>query len=219
MLIPTFSTTTEHDVVVASIAMMGTLQAYFSYGCTTACGLPSVTLQGERSDYETILHKVDKLRQYGKETEDFAALLEPILRRFIRAFDDPGHAEILDFWNRIFSHHHMFSGDDYYSGWITAFCFWNSKGRRIGYQSRKALDLDGAKYYNISSPDVPSGYLTVPVKVDDNGDEFDAEMVAGSVGMICSSSGDEDEEGLVGLDTVEPMSGWWIYEKISAMAT
>lgn len=79
--------------------------------------------------------------------------------------------------------------------------------------------MDGIEYYSVQSRDVPSGYLTVPVKVDDNGDEFDAEMVAGSTGTICSSSGEETEEGLAGLDTVEPLSGWWMYEKIGPNST
>lgn len=212
-IIPNFSTTSDHDVVIASIVMMGTLQKYFSYKCTLACGLPSVTLKGEKSDYETILQRVEKLSQYGQEAGAFAALLKPIIRRFILGFEDPAREDVLDFWNRIFSHHHMFSGSDYYTGWITVFCFWDSEGRCIFRRGHDVLELDGVKYHPIDSDDVPSGYLTVPVKVDDNGDEFDAEMLAGSVGTIYSSSGEENAEGLIGLDTIEPLSAWWMYEK------
>ena len=50
-IMPTFTTTTENDKVVASILMMGAMQSYFTYKCTMRCGLPSVTLLGERTDW------------------------------------------------------------------------------------------------------------------------------------------------------------------------
>lgn len=37
-------------------------------------------------------------------------------------------------------------------------------------------------------------------------------MVAGSVGINCSSSGDELDGGLVELDTVSAETGWWMFE-------
>ena len=39
-------------------------------------------------------------------------------------------------------------------------------------------------------------------------------MVAGSIGMQISSSGTElhSGNGERGVDTVQPMSGWWMYE-------
>lgn len=37
-------------------------------------------------------------------------------------------------------------------------------------------------------------------------------MVAGSVGMKCSSSGEELAEGKKGLDTVAAQTGWWMFE-------
>lgn len=119
-VLPAFSTTTEQDVVVASIVMMASMQNYFDYGCMITCGLPSVTLLGQKEDYELILHRLDKLRSYGEEPTQFANLLTPIIKRFIRSFDDPKSEETLDFWNRIVTSWNMGSGADHYSGWITA---------------------------------------------------------------------------------------------------
>ena len=62
---------------------------------------------------------------------------------------------------------------------------------------------------------VPPGYLSVSVKVDDNSDEFDAMMVAGSVGINCTSSGGKIGEGEEDLDTVSAKTGWWIFERKS----
>jgi len=52
------------------------LQYYASYGI---CGIPPVTLLGEKADYELILARIPKLATYGKEPSEFAELLTPIL--------------------------------------------------------------------------------------------------------------------------------------------
>src|SRR5262249_12098776 len=90
------------------------------------------------------------------------------------------------------------------------------------------LVLDDALYHRIDSNDIPPGFASVPVIIDDQGDEYEAIMVAGSVGIRVISSGEpvtpmrewrhigltNPEEGpLVGLDTAQPESGWWIFEK------
>jgi len=204
-IMPNFSTTTTNDKVTASIAMMATLQAYFSYSCMMICGLPSVTLDGEKSDYEKLLQKLDKLCEYGQETTDFANLLRPIVKRLIQTFDDPEDSTVpQNFWNRIYSRRSMASGPSTYTGWINAFCFWDSKGKRISRPSPEALELDGVRYHAVSGNEVPSGYLTVPAKIIDNGREYQAELFAGSVGMKCTSSG---QQSSTAVDTVSPLTG------------
>lgn len=64
-IIPDFTTTTDEDRSVASIVMMGTLQKYFDYILRGGCGFPSVTLLGEKADWEKILYRIRKLSQYG----------------------------------------------------------------------------------------------------------------------------------------------------------
>ena len=51
-------------------------------------------------------------------------------------------------------------------------------------------------YHVIESEDIPPGYTSVPVKVDDNGNVFMATRMAGSVGMR-----------YIGDDTIQPESG------------
>jgi hypothetical protein len=52
------------------------------------------------------------------------------------------------------------------------------------------------------------------VKLIDDFNEIESMMVAGSVGLRISSSGELlHEKDKTGLDTVQPESGWWIYEK------
>ena len=69
-ILPNFSTTEANDTVVCSIVMMSTMQHYFRYALYTRCGLPTVTLLGEKSDWETILNRIEKLSSFSKETHD-----------------------------------------------------------------------------------------------------------------------------------------------------
>ncbi|CAG8976784.1 hypothetical protein HYALB_00008443 [Hymenoscyphus albidus] len=75
-VMPKFTTTTKHDQVVASIIMMATMQKYFSFKCSIGCGIPSVTLLGEKAYYELILKGLDKLRSLGIEPTQFADVLQ-----------------------------------------------------------------------------------------------------------------------------------------------
>lgn len=257
-IMPDFSTTKETDKVVASIVMMGSMQNYFCYKFSLCCGIPSVTLLGERADWETILQRLEKLPNLGSEPTQFYHLLKPVLTNFVASFDSPAAPSSINVWNKI-AHESGGSGPDYLSGWITAFCFWDEKGKslytpggtgpsvpieigRFG-TSNPGCDLDGTLYHRLDTADIPSGFASVPVKLDDNGRLYDTIMVAGSVGFHVTSSGQLlDEEnvygrarsqrrtkgptgqmipqidvpatptGAPGLDSVQPVSGWWMYE-------
>lgn len=96
-IMPSFSTTTNSDKVVASILMMGSLQKYFSYKMSVCCEIPSVTLLGNRDDWEQLVAKIDKISKLGKEPTTFARFLLPVLERFVVTFDRPDDPEIVDF--------------------------------------------------------------------------------------------------------------------------
>jgi hypothetical protein len=233
-IMPEFSTTTDSDRAVAAVLMMGAMQKYFSYGMCLRCGIPSVTLLGERKDWEKILNKLNKLSEFGDEPTTFAELLRPVLRNFIATFDEQSKPspEVLDFWSRIADRHSGGSGPSYLSGWITAFCMWDEEGKSIRVPSRghDALVLDGVKYHRIDIKKIPSGSASVPVKVDDNGTKYDTKMVAGSFGIQATSSGQKTDSGQdhaspwnkdytpakgtgePGLDSLQPATGWLMYE-------
>ena len=60
---------------------------------------------------------------------------------------------------------------------------------------------------------MPRGYASVSVICDDNGDKFDAVMVAGFMGIKCTSSGQKTMVGRYAPDTMQVESGWLMYEK------
>jgi hypothetical protein len=245
---PSFSTTTECDEVVAAAVFMSSMQKYFDYIMMLGCGLPSVTLLGERSDWEDIMKRLQKLPDFGEQPKQWAGLLRPVISRFINTFDAPDSQETKDFWQTIAHHTGGGSMPAYLSGWITAFCFWDKEGRCMYNSDRlktgneaygapdKLLELDGVKFHHVS--DITVGYTSVPILFQDvsTGLEYGLLLVAGSVGVKATSSqkNPEPKEGVMSgrakpvlerfqpalstkerpvLDTVQPVSGWWIFEK------
>ncbi|KAJ5105007.1 hypothetical protein NUU61_002354 [Penicillium alfredii] len=228
-LIPAFSTTTRSDEVIAAVLMMGTLQKYFSYKMCLMCGIPTVTLLGERDDWEKLLAKLDKLRELGKEPTQFADLLGPVLQGFVMSFDDPSSPTTYNFWNRCVHHIGGGSGPVYLSGWITAFCMWDEDGKSL--YNHRGLQMSGVTFPLVDTGDIPSGFASVPVLVDDNGHEIKTVMVAGLVGIEVSASeptGDattNDHQSTTSaslgsatvaakLDSIRPFSAWWMFEDL-----
>lgn len=241
-VMPCFSTTTDTDRVVAAVLMMGSTQQYFSYRCEQECGIPSVTLLGEHADWEDMLLRVDYLAELGAEPAVFAGLLKPVLRGFVDSFSERLSAESLQFWGRIVHRNSMDSGDDYLSGWITAFGYWNENGRAqpirndVGRDEEEGEDrvgclLGDVRYPCISTEAVPVGFTSVPVVVESDGKLFQTKMVAGSIGIEAKrsdgkkigkdgangverteSSEGEAQEGSPGLDTLQPLTGWFMYK-------
>ncbi|CAM6084378.1 unnamed protein product [Calypogeia fissa] len=224
-IIPKFSTTTDNDRIVSSIMMMATLKAYFSYECFLACGLPAVTMLGEKADWETLLAKAEKLPSYGEQTAQWHALLKPVLGGFVRSFEEPDSERTKDFWQKIAHFSNGGSGPTYLSGWITAFCFFDTEGKplyssdTVGKETNwdgeelGTLNMDGVDYHRVETGDIAASYAEVDVKLNDNGVEFKTVMVAGLVGMEITSSGvkGKDHEGKD--DTVQPVAGWWLFEE------
>lgn len=192
------------------------LSSYFSYGFTLMCGIPSVTLEGEKSDWEKILLRLDKLGSFGTEPTVWANLLKPILKRFVSAFD--GEPDI-DFWGKVCHHVRGGSGPGSISGWITAFCVWNSEGKWRGPDLSGAfatsndrsyragpyrLILDEVQYAIMSDNAIPVGFCEVDVELDDNGEKSDCMMVSGHMGARI-----QREE----RDTISPLPAWFIFIK------
>ena len=238
-IMPSFTTTTQTDTETAAVIMMGAMQKYFSHRMNLTCGIPSVTLLGEKADWVDLRQRLDKLPEFGKEPGQFAALLSPILDYFIRTFEDADDHRVVDFWTKIADKESNGSGPSYLSGWITAFCFWNGEGRMLNRPTKDACNIDGTLYHRVDTQDIPSAHMSVPVVVCDGTRDVKTRMVAGLVGMAASSSGEKldtsqghkgwvkkngffgasefvDVESVVGddtgLDTLQPVAGWFMYE-------
>lgn len=218
-IMPDFTTTTDVDKVVSAITMMSTLQNYFSYKICIMCNLPAVTLLGEKSDWERLLARIDKLLDYGEQTKRWHSLLKPVLERFVQTFEAPNSKSTAEFWNRIVHYHYGGSGPDYLSGWITAFCAFDDHGKPLfdsksyQYEEQEALTLDGATYHFVDTDRLPPSYCSVPVKLNDNGKSLDTVMVAGALACKIMNSKDISPDLDGQHDSIQPVAGWIMYEK------
>ncbi|KAJ7431617.1 hypothetical protein B0H11DRAFT_843662 [Mycena galericulata] len=131
---PSFTTTTPNDTTVGAVLLMATLKNYFNYVVMMfGCGIPRVTLEGEREDWVDILGRLEKLKEYGLEAIAWYHLLRPVISHFVAAFDAPASAENIAFWQRVA--HYVPGGSgigNYYTGWISAFTAFNKKGEWMG---------------------------------------------------------------------------------------
>lgn len=229
-IVPDFSTTTEDDVMTANILMMGLMKAYFEYVGGIICGLPSVTLLGEKEDWEKLLRRLERLSEFGAEADQYRARLTPILKRFVRSFDIPDAEEIRMFWNQIvFARTNSLCGAApvELSGWITGFLFWDAEGKQWGDRSQVMLKMDGIDYWMQDIRELPVGYARAPFIMRDFGgqEEFQAYVAAGTLGKHMVEGSPEgyaaaleragkstkgaDDPSLHG--TLRPLSAWMLY--------
>ena len=109
---------------------------------------------------------------------------------------------------------------------LAGFCFWDVEGVRLyadssarAFQhprSERSACLDSVPDVKVDFEDIPAGYVNVPVTFDDQGDIFPVILVAGSVGIAWSHKEQSDDHRRRRMpNTVQPISGWWMFEKIS----
>jgi len=164
-IMPEFSTTTMQDTTVCAMVMMATLKEYFSYKFSLMCGIPRVTLAGEKKDWENVLQRLEKLKEYGVQSIAWYHLLVPVLSRFVKAFDDPNGAENIDFWQRVAHFEGGGSGPTWLSGWITAFCVFDAKGKWIGDRFKDEPQTGGViDPASLSSAEFFEKYMIRPEK-------------------------------------------------------
>lgn len=200
--------------------MMGTLHSYFAYEEMALCGIPSVTLAGQQSDYRQIMKRLDRFAEFGEEMYVWGEMLRPIIRRFISAFD--GQPDI-DFWNSICHRTPEICGQDHYTGWITAFCPFDEKGQwqlyvpsvpaHIGH-----LYIDDIQYQALRADKVPWGFCQVDFDILNNDTCKEATFVAGLMGMRVTDTivGSQSELGLdcsLPSSCISPHPAWFINEK------
>jgi len=194
-ILPGFTTTTENDRIVASVTMMATLQNYFEYEFELTCGLSSITLLGSIDDWKMIRQKVNRLKEFDNEDGNMTKwyeLLTPVLDELIKTKSGINNR---NFWQKICHFTSYGCGSTLLSGWITVFAAFDQHGNWVG---DKRYDVPSSKWPVIDLSDLPSGIVSVPVSINDNGIHYDAHMMAGQFAF--------DGEGT----SMQPRSDWCI---------
>ena len=224
-LIPSFSTTTALDESVSAVIMMATFKAYFAYVFKLKCGIPKVTLEGEKNDWAVLRRKAEKFSQFGEEPKRWIDYLLPVLDSFVKAFDassEPTDAILQEqklFWSLVCHRTPGGSKPTYICGWATVFCLWDEGGNFRGDMSKNHPALAGGGFGTIGSaglaawPAINTKNLTkavaeVSVIVDDNGVIHRTTMLAGIPGFRVSKR----EGGGMEEEVLSPVVGWAMFE-------
>ncbi|KAJ7349786.1 hypothetical protein DFH08DRAFT_124973 [Mycena albidolilacea] len=241
-VLPDFSTTTDKDTTVGAIIMMSTLKAYFEYVFESIdCGIPRVTLEGTKKDWESILGRLEKLKEYGMQTTAWYHLLVPVITRFVRSFDAPESAANVEFWQQVAHFVPGGSGPSHYSGWISAFCVFDPEGKWIGLPLRENPPPSPVSPESLSAKDFWAHYgnsdhyyyTKSMLSYDDTPFHMvEADNIPSSYVEVPVKLRNEGETktdpctmvaGVVGTlatvgqddgqtrDTVRPVTGWWMY--------
>lgn len=196
---PDFSTTTTNDTTVAEVLLLGLMKSYFKYIGGFVCGIPSITIEGNKADWERLLQKVDRLPEFGAEPQEYASRLRPLLIRIRDTFDDPHSAPTRQFWDEFVQAkvvHRSGCGappeEHFISGWIQGFLYWNDEGRPDRHLARPRphpwamplLNYDGVTYGTSFIKDLPLGYVKIDFTVRSitSGKDTPAWLIAGSIG-------------------------------------
>ncbi|KAJ7268563.1 hypothetical protein C8J57DRAFT_1509745 [Mycena rebaudengoi] len=165
-LVPEFSTTTLTDTKFSCLlALSGSFSslsptapqtrsggdAHYTFGAS--CGIPRVTLDGERADWEILFARLDCLKtrckDFGLPAVAWYHLLHPVLARFIGAFDDLEGVENREFWGGVVVGKAESNGGGggsknagKLSGWITAFCAFSAEGTWLGPELNTSATAD-----------------------------------------------------------------------------
>jgi len=107
-----FTTTTEVHKTVYQITLLESYKKVFQYVGESGCGIPSITITGEKKDWELILSKLEMLDKIG--LSKWKASLKPIINEFINVYSGKINKE---FWKSIYKYKENYT-ESYLSGWI-----------------------------------------------------------------------------------------------------
>lgn len=207
-----FTTTTAIEQTVYQITLLESYKKAFEYIGETGCGIPSIRLEGKKSDWQTILKKLDTLDKFG--LSNWAENLKPIILEFINASNGKYKKE---FWQNIYKNASEYNGF-YISGWVikffpyikelaTAGVYDEKRGEtRVGEIIKPNKFYEGDQYLlsTLSTDNFPSGLAKIPVTWINklNGQIKNMEVYAGFFAMRQY----EDK-------SLKPMVSWAICEE------
>lgn len=123
-----FSTTTPLEKVASEITIMEAMKPYFEFVVMyIVCGIPEITLEGTPEDWEKVLDKARRLKEY--KLEWWISELEPLLEEFVKA--SKGEVD-KDFWRNMFKYHSQkkYGAPNIIDGWIVKFFPYDKDGKR-----------------------------------------------------------------------------------------
>lgn len=167
-----FSTTTYIHKTAYQVTLLETYKQTFEYIGESGCGIPTITLTGEKKDWEMILQKLTMLDKIGLSA--WANNLKPLIQEFIAVKD--GKINKL-FWQDIYKNYSEYNAF-YISGWIIKFFPYIKEGgpEEGKYDEKLQVTihgevlkpnpyLEGSDYLKstLSTDNFPTGIACIPI--------------------------------------------------------
>jgi hypothetical protein len=224
LMVPNFSTTTQISQTVGNMTALTTFKEYFKYTMICMCGIPSVRLEGCKSDWTNLFDKYLRIKAIFfeiKELEQWFNKFDVVMNLFMNMINNPNEKrdEIIDLWSRVITVIPYGSGSDtYLGGWIHLFCPFNSGGKMLDinkmydvtpfqkdefykYHFYEKQDKMMETHINNSWNTIPSSVLTFDAKLVVLSDEYQVSVSSGFLGSCYVNN------------YVSPIVGWCVNEK------
>ena len=189
-----FSTSTPTHRVVSEITVMASMQEFFEYRMCLGCGIPYIEFLGTAEDWAKLKVNLLKLKQMLKPIEKQIELEEwwdEVERICDKVYETVKGNVDKEWWSniiRITTSNSFGSGggtDVTYDGWFLTKLL----------NKKRALSSLGA---------LPSGLVSVPLTINNNGTESKAAIVSGIAGIKIDESKD--------IPVVEATHGWAMFQ-------
>ncbi len=177
-IIPHFTTTTKEDKIVFGVALMGIMQSYFDYKIHFECGIPNVTLLGSLDDYKLLAIHIEYLINFNLE-DNYVKVWVSMLRCICQNLIESVQHQNAEFWRHVCKIEGG-SGSTEITGWLSAFCVFDSTGNWQGQNLAFCKELN-TEFPLIDTQDIPPGFVLVPLEINDNGASIITNLMAGSL--------------------------------------
>ncbi|KAM9993919.1 hypothetical protein ACTFIZ_011880 [Dictyostelium cf. discoideum] len=182
LIIPNFTTTTESDKVVFSIALMSTMKKYFDYGYAKKCGLSEVTLLGEINDWIDLKERVEKLIQFDNKDGVIKKWLNKYLLAVIDKFIESANGNPdTTWWNQIVDYKQR-SGGSVLTGWLATFCVFDNDGKYTDNKYLYFTEEEDFPWPRVNADSIPNGFVSCPIKLKDIEQEYNSTIYSGHFG-------------------------------------
>lgn len=203
--LPKISTHDVNSETASIIAVLDAASPFYSYVCSTCCGIPSIRLFGSGKDYDAIVEACTILSGlFEKHLNQYFTYLLPVLKEIADTVNERKPVDN-DFWKSIYNHYSG-SGTDDMDGWITAFVNYIQTGGKYMdkpenlYDWKANLERNSSGHWGsgIDRNIIPNHVSCVPFIWNYYGTPFDCRLLGGFLSV-------EDQDGYV-----IPTLGWAI---------
>lgn len=168
--VPEFSTTTAITKTAYQITLLNSYKKVFQYIGESGCGIPYITILGEKQDWQEILKKLDMLDKIG--LSNWAKHLKPVIQEFINIFEGTKNK---DFWKAIYKDASEYNGY-FVSGWIIKFFPYIKEISNTSVIDKNGIELSSEIFVpnpfyeddnyltsTLSTDNFPASMVTVPL--------------------------------------------------------